>query len=865
MAAKESNEDQLNNSISSTTSSMEIESLKSQLKVASLSPNPTMKIEEWLQLFEKLLSMYKQELYDESIFSQILPMVHSLLCQVFKLINIFLTSTTESNILSNIKDKLFDSSCILHFYKKSMEYAFSCGKISIEYVKSLSETLLSSTNLIFEHFQLSSNTYGKFFKDLSNDLKSLFQKTNEIFSIFLIALDDVIIFDVKVESEMTSLLNVITLLGAVAANLQSLDLKFFVKVTMIFGKLAMTYISDIKKISPEKMLMSFQQITEKTNLLYSTVLDPNSKMKEWILRSACLILNVIIRLTSAYNEYLSDDFLFTLTELLLKLYRCIALLTNSITNDMLKNDISSTTTNLLNALLKTNNFNQIYFQYGKKKDGDKLGFHLLTLAILEVINKIPYDRHCIWILGSQSVLDVVFTNFNYLQEELYTEELQLTSNYSFEKKAGSNDLYTITLISSSKFIISMPYENFHVVEKILLKHLLSGYFWSSLLSSDVWYLVGRYSSSDLCSSHVKYLMRTYAVLIERNDTFEVCILRNLISRLYTLLQENEKHSVVIELDDIDACLWTPFSQLLPNQMRMVIWKRLAFRINNIQDLVDDFFEEPSERQWYQLMKLIPATNKFNSSVDTEIFNVVSKLWEFITNIIEECEYRYLFILSDFSMSMLDGTKYDFFNKDSIINAIDNLSLHALPHAKIKIAYYLEDLIATFKKYQPNNVINGVVKIHSRLLEDENPWVYQENLECFDRFSSTCLSEGLVVKIADTISGKSMICDSVPAYLSRKQYYKLQDVPDIKFYLLCLVKNSLNRSTRHICMNFKDSKKDVKIPRIETETIKCNITSQELNERVNSICEELRNLLKRKSDINEVSLRNLRTVLTRLTE
>ncbi|XP_015184624.1 PREDICTED: uncharacterized protein LOC107070701 [Polistes dominula] len=686
---------------------------------------------------------------------------------------------------------------------------------------------------------------------------------------------------------MTSLINVITLLGAVAANLQSLDMKSFVKVTMIFGKLNMTYISDIKKTSPEKILMSFQQITEKTNLLYSTVLDPNSNTKEWILRSACLIVNVIIRLTSAYNEYLNDDFLFTLTELLLKLYRCIAFLTKNITNDTLKNDISSTTTNLLNALLKTNNFDQIYFQYGRKKDGDKLGFHLLTLAILETINKIPYDKHCIWMLGTQSVFDIVFTNFNYLQEELYTEELQFTSNYSINKKPlqeelyteelqftsnysinkkpCSNDLYTITLISISKFIVSIPSQNFHVVEKILLKHLLSGYFWNSLLSSDVWYLIGRYSSSDLCSSHVKYLMRTYAVLIERNNTFEVCILKNLISRLYNLLQENVKHSVVIELDDIDTCLWTHFSQLLPNQTRMVISKRLAFRINNIQDLVNNFFEEPSEKHWYQLMKLIPATNKFSSTMDTKMFNVVSKLWEFITNIIEECEYRYLFILSDFSMSILDGTKYEFFNKDSIINAISNLSLHALPHAKIKIAYYLEDLIATFKKYEPNNVINGVVKIHSRLLEDENPWVYQENLECFDRFSSTCLSEGLVVKIADTISGKSKICDSVPAYLSRMQYYKLQDVRDIKVYLLCLIKYFLNGSTRHICMNFQDSKRDVKIPRIETETIKCNITSQELNERVNSICEELRNILKRKTDINEVSLRNLRTVLTRLTE
>ncbi|XP_047347600.1 uncharacterized protein C1orf112-like isoform X2 [Vespa velutina] len=864
MADQNSFEDQFNNTISFTTSDIDAESPISQLKIALESANPTFEIEEWQQLLEKSWSTCKRELLEENFFSLILPMVHSLLCRILKQIDILLTNTTVSNILNNIKDKLLNCEGILDFYQKSVEYVSSFGKVSIEYVKSLPDILPSSIKLVFEHCKTSSHIYGTIFKDLSKELMSLFRKASGILKIFLTILEDVIIFDVNIESEMASLLNVIKLLGAIAASSHGLDLKTFVGTTTSFAKLAITYCSDIKTTSPENVITSFQQITKETNILYSTILDPNSKNEERTLKGASIILNIITKLTSAYCKYLSNDILFTLVELLLHLHRYTAFLMDSIAVDMLNNNISSGTTLLLNILLKNSNFNQIYFQYRLKEDVDKLGFHLLTLAILKAINNIPYDKYCNWILETQSVLDIMFTNFDYLQEELCVGELQLSSNYNFEEKAGPIDLYAATLVSICKFIISMPCENFHIVEKILLKNLLSGIFWNSLLSSDVWYCIGRYSSPYLCSSHVKYLMHTYAILVERRNSLEVCVLKNLISRLYTLLPENEKHSVIFELDDIDACLWLPFSRLLPYKTRTIICERLAFSVTNISNLIDNFLQQPSARHWFQLTKLIPAASKFCNITEKEMIDVISKLWNFITNIIEGCDYRYSFILSDFSINVLDGTQHDFFYHDSILNAIANLSLHALPHAKIKIAYYIEDLAMTFKNAQPK-VINGFAELNCRLLEDENPWVSQEMLESFDRLAHTCPNEELVAKVANAISRKLTICDSVPAYLSYTQYYKLQDILNVKSYLLCLIKESMNDNTKHICVVFQDSKKDVKIPRIESEKMKYENMSKELNERVNKICNELESIIKRKSDINDATLRNLRAVLTMLTE
>lgn len=48
-----------------------------------------------------------------------------------------------------------------------------------------------------------------------------------------------------------------------------------------------------------------------------------------------------------------------------------------------------------------------------------------------------------------------------------------------------------------------------------------------------------------------------------------------------------------------------------------------------------------------------------------MIGVISKLWNFIANIIEGCDYRYSFILSDFSINVLDATQHDFFYQDSV--------------------------------------------------------------------------------------------------------------------------------------------------------------------------------------------------------
>lgn len=82
------------------------------------------------------------------------------------------------------------------------------------------------------------------------------------------------------------------------------------------------------------------------------------------------------------------------------------------------------------------------------------------------------------------------------------------------------------------------------------------------------------------------------------------------------------------------------------------------------------------------MKLIPAVSKFCNITEKEMIDVISKLWNFITNIIEGCDYRYSFILSDFSINVLDGTQHDFFYHDSVCIVLFSHSKNKDKHRSI---------------------------------------------------------------------------------------------------------------------------------------------------------------------------------------
>lgn len=192
------------------------------------------------------------------------------------------------------------------------------------------------------------------------------------------------------------------------------------------------------------------------------------------------------------------------------------------------------------------------------------------------------------------------------------------------------------------------------------------------------------------------------------------------------------------------------------------------------------------------------------------------------------------------------------------------SLLCLPsHVRATASHYLRDNINSFDNCGPKTV-NALTELNCRLLEDNNLWVRQEAFESFDYMAHMCPNEDLVTKMATAITKKSSLNDSVPAYLSSTIYYELHDFSDVRLYLQHVAKNSQN--VHHVCYHYEESERNEKFARLEPELSGSSVEirlSNDLDEYVNKICDELNDILRKTADIGDHVLRRLRLLCVKI--
>lgn len=128
----------------------------------------------------------------------------------------------------------------------------------------------------------------------------------------------------------------------------------------------------------------------------------------------------------------------------------------------------------------------------------------------------------------------------------------------------------------------------------------------------------------------------------------------------------------------------------------------------------------------------------------------------------------------------------------------------------------------------------------------------------------CPNEDLVTKMAAAVTKKSLLRDSLPAYLSGTIYYELQNFSNIEDYLQHIGKQLQN--IYHVCNNYEDSQRDEKLPKLEIHSVESfdeNPSINDLDEHVNKICDELNDILKKNNDISNHVLRRLRLICSKI--
>ncbi|KMQ92666.1 hypothetical protein RF55_7314 [Lasius niger] len=623
--------------------------------------------------------------------------------------------------LDGVKHKLRICDGVLAFWKKCIEHVSTLGKVRAPYITSLCDILPETIKIVFEHCKASPK-YGVLLSGAMQELRNLFTRGGAIFKLFFATLNGVIVFDTDVQSETELLTKVIDAYGSIASIANGMDTKTFVELSEAFAKLALVYHDDIK---PNSVTMHLAQMAKDVSCLLSTIKDQKDKNAERSIMVAMRLLKVLEKLTAAYNECLTYETMPHLVELTAHMHRysCFSLSKGD------ERTISINATSFLDVIFNHDDFKQVYFQYGRQivSHDQHVNYHLLTIAIMKKLNNMPYEHYCKWSLGSDSILDVALTYIEYLGEEICVGELRLSGDcHEIDGPPQLISVYEATLIFFCNLVSKIRSEDFHTLETLLLKYLLCGHFWSSLLSSDVWCFIGRLGTSQLCADHIKHLIKVSVTLIERRDSIEAIMLDHMIISLFELLTEDMKSTLLKDLvENLNTNNYVPILYLLIAKTKGFSSERLRHNFEDLPKAFLDLQEHPSIGNWKRLILKSIATS---------------------------CVY--------------------------------------LPsRGKIKICHFLRRSVDDLD-CGVQSVASILTGLFVHLLENENPWVRQEALETFEHMGQRCSEQLIakiakaLAKIPNISSVMQAYLSSRP-YYSLEGFANIQDYLR---YLVGAIKN-----------------------------------------------------------------------------
>ncbi|XP_076276645.1 FIGNL1-interacting regulator of recombination and mitosis isoform X2 [Lasioglossum baleicum] len=823
------------------------------------------------QTLQECLSSCPDNSLDEKIFKETLPVGHRLLSEALEQIGELIS--TDKDAVDNIKRQLSISCELLILWEKSMERVSKLPKTSAVNLQFLLEDASATIELIFKHCRASTEFYGTLFEGVSEKLTNLFRKAKTILNLFLATLEGVIVFDTDTESETELLVKVIGRIGGLVSIANALDLKTFVVTSKMFGKLAITHQQVTKRVNPANIVLHLEQLSKDVTSMLFSLQNSLDNIDERKIKVIGHSLNILDKLLAAYCSSISNETLLCVVELLLQMHRynpsCLRkkYQTSDKIIELINAHVARSIEPLLNTIFEHSNFKQVFLEYNDQKTFDKLSYHLHVISIMKKLVSTPYEQHCEWTLGAESIIDVALTSISDIQEEICTGDIKLLGGHDIGEKPRSATLYETTQVLICCLISRIPPDGFYAVELILLKHVFSDRLWSALLSADIWCFVARLGSSELCANHVKYLLKVYAALIQRRNSFEVVILENLIGRLYSLLSEETKHSIITEFDDLENPCWTAVACFLPPKTTSFLQKRLACVLNEIPEAFLELQRQPTMQNWNRITTLLHLIEKLNYTGEENTADILSQIWNCISSTIEIFEDRQLDIVSEFVWKLFNATQPENIQDDIFYTILEAMltSLLCLPsHVKATASHYLKDNVKSFGDCG-SKTANALAELNCQLLDDNNPWVRQEALESFDYVAHVCPNEDLVTKMATAVTRKPSLTDSLPAYLSGTCYYELLDFSDVRLYLQHVARRS--ETVRHACYQYEESQRDEKLARFDTDSSQSSVENQPssgiLDEQANKLCDELNDLLKKTADIGDNTLRRLRMACAKI--
>ncbi|XP_063242021.1 FIGNL1-interacting regulator of recombination and mitosis-like isoform X2 [Bacillus rossius redtenbacheri] len=714
---------------------------------------------------------------DRSLLRHAVPAARQLFLQAINDITVILQGDVDIMVGDTLVRHIKVCQDVLDCLSSTTEYVVSLCSVDCILVQSVPGNVSLVLTQAFKHCRQSESLYGAMFEDMHEMLTMLFQKCSRLQSHFLTAMTSVIKFNCFFEDELVLLTEVLESMSEVGDLAAALDIKAMVDVWKGYTQLAEAYCEHLKpRLDVAKAIASLSQQVV-TNLEATVCLDASEgKLMTRNIKVISFQLKVIIKLCEQYADYLGDchEHLVVLLVSLYRLSGCGLQLmeTATVITEVVDRHAGIAAEPLVAALVSDISFAQKYFEGIELKEtgtgASHLGTVLLSVAVLKKLIHADNNTRKFWLNDENNIFRNVFQKVGSLHLEL-SWPLQIPGIMSGGEPQRMVDLYEHLLTHLAGFVMSVSVGEFPGVEGVLLENILQANAWKALLATDLWCIVARYGSADLCFQHVCQLSSVLERLPAAESRPEGVFLVSLLRRLFPLL--SAKHVAVLP-------------DVLPVPEHLGVWAvvppallptRVAGQLQgHFASCVDAWLEQPLSVDLYEAVvcSLSAVAGSMTATPpDGGLVTRVVSLWHSVENAVSSLGddalahwlHRLMLHLCDATTALLAHINNR--QLQQVLSCMRKLVSVRCSSAKLCVVMILRNLGDKYMDMDADQsaVSKLVAGLFATLLKDKNVLVSEAILEAFEYFAHVTQHAEIV---AASVQDDEASQQKVAAYLQK---------------------------------------------------------------------------------------------------
>ncbi|RZF44319.1 hypothetical protein LSTR_LSTR006869 [Laodelphax striatellus] len=796
---------------------------------------------------------------ETSVFCHILPFSNQLFEKMLKDIEL----EVEKNCVGSIINLLQGCYEILSCCENTLQQVLKFHPLKFENVSSLPINIASIVLSSFEHCRTSDIIYGENLSNISEVLTALFHKTCDVQNNLLSFLTNGVKFRCLFEDELECLLKVMDILEQCGEVLMSLGIKPLVQQWKGYAQLATSYKdtfqTSLNVSKPICFLADYlgQRLLKTLQIQENDIEGWKLVMKE--LKIGAFVLKIIVKLCEQYAGYLGNCHK-ELAVFLVQLYGISKpfLNVNETPNeivDFIERNVTVGVGPLISTLIEDRAFIETIKNFNSWESDDafkshRIGQLLLCVAIMKKL--IANDREILqmWIKTGVSFIHIIFDLI-----DRCPVDFELDMKLERTESPSPSDLYETVLTHTTAYLLtSTTEESFGQLEKFLESKITQRKYWVALMASDIFLILSRFGNSDLKLNQAKYfLSRTVLWPADSKHTPEWIFLSNFTHRLIKLIPSEVAHNL---LADYPPSVWADLGcGSIPGSTGINVERACK----SLQKFLSNSNDIPECSDYSNMIGELLCLPSLQTDVDTEyskhknLLPALAKLWQL-------CEH--LSFANDkqlgywFDKLLVDLTSSSCNLLILMDNPLINVILRTLQQALKRNSASSKFIAIEFLRFlahvemKSDNLLMQVFKsiacLFSNLIEDTDPIISCNALECFEYFANITLhtritsltgqQSSTTQKLITSYLQRSFMCDSNSnLQLPKSLEYIDASIDKHKCTVNPLTKSSIviHSSSPETCLIENDSKQsketsDIKLISLKTrlnkiieKTLHCN--------------------------------------------